>query len=473
MALPVVENTRAFLNTNVLHTKPLSSRMFHGVQHLNISIAHLNIEEGWKRKAVCITSKVLTLATYAISFNIALIEGISAAIFGFLGTLTQLAFTKNNDVIEKYSIKLLAYGLNSICTAGIAIASLGGCFSSRNDWALPDKHMNVSIFEGYTYLGSAATAQLFCTIMFNSIRGIKDNSPNIRATQASIEGTPYVFSDIVHSMNREYEMLGCENDFNPDEFARDYITAYPPSATNRDWTQDFDLGDFLEGQVFGPLTQLMEQFSDQYNLIAADGILERRETEVIMNPLSEAEKSYHDHLKTCVKEAIRHLIQDEWAKYIEVDNDFEKGKDRLAFFDAPWTIPIANIAQLIELEQPITCPETFNHADLVQHNNRLGIIRQLKPLLLSLTPNDKALLIERLIKTSMFELGARHYDHADAVDQLYNGIFRISHALHQGRLLTLPTINTDTLEGGGENYFGRCWGIAVEEYDVDPEDVMV
>lgn len=468
MAASIVENHNTYLNTNVLHIKPVSSRVFHGVQHLNISITQLGIEEDWKRKAVCIASKTLTLSTYLLSINIALIEAISAVTFGLLGTMIQLAFTKDNDLIEKYSIKALTYGLNSIATAGIAVGSLGGFFSSSIDWGIPNKHVQVSVFEGYSYLGSAAIAQLFSTMMFNSIRKVKDNSPNIRSTQATIEGIPCVFAEIARSMNRECEMLGCENDFEPKEFARDFISAYPPSSTERDWTKDFDLTEFLEEQVANPIQQLMQQFLHQYRLIEnTDEILERRETEIVMNPLSVAEKRYHDHLKTCVKEAIRHLIQDEWAKYIEEDNNFETGKDKLSYFDAAWTIPLANITQLIELASPLACPDTFDHENLTDHNIRKNTLQQLKRILRALSSNDKKLLIERLIKTSMFELETRHYDNIDAVNQLYHGINQISADLHQGQLLTLPTINLETLEGGGENYFGRCWGEGVAEYDAE------
>lgn len=467
MVAIVTENTNAYLNTNVLHAKPISSRMFHGIQHLNIKIAHLDVSDGWKRKTVAIASKALTLTTYALSIQVALIEGVASTIFGLLGTLFQLAFTKKNDMIEKYSIKSMAYGLNSICTAGLAIASIAKSFSSNNDWAVPTKHSNISIFDGYTYLGSAATAQLFCTVMFNSIRGIKDNAPTLRSNQAIIEGTPAIFSQITHSMRQEYEFVNCEADFDPMNYAQDYITSYPPALDDRDWANNFDLGEFLSDHVFKPLSELVEQFSDQYNFIESDNVLERRDAEYVMNPLSENEKRYHDVLKTYVKEAVKRLIQNEWAKYIEVDNDFENGKERLGYFDASWTIPLANIAQLVELENPLSCPAEFSQSDLAEHNNRRDKLIELKSLLDSISDNDKELLIERLIKTSMFELGPRHYDQQETVDTLYRGVYNLGGALHQSRLLTLPTINVETYEGGGENYFGRCWGDAFAEFDED------
>ena len=463
VSVAISVNTNAYLNNNVLHAKPLSSRILHKVQHLNIKIAHLPIQKGWKKNSIKILSGSVVAATYLITLQIAVIELTASLALGLLGTLFQLIATKDNDRIEKYSIKTLAYGLHSMCTMSLAFASLITLGLSRNEWSIPKKHVYASMIDGTTYLGSAATAQLFCTYMFNSIRGAKDNAYILRSNQAIVEGTPIVFSDMAKSIDIDCENVGVENDCDPKNFARDYLAAYPP-ANHRDWITDFDFIDFISGHVLNPLNSLVDQYTNNNHFIDADNILERTNTEVVINPYNDVEKRYHDHLKHCVTEAVRRMIQEEWAKYLDIANSMEEGTEILAGFYSEATIPLANIAQFIELEERIICPREFNQEDLTRYNTRKHRLETEKGILDSLSDGDRDLLIERLIKTSLFELGARRYANREAVDHLFNSITDLSGELHQGKLLTLPTINVDTYEGGGENYFGKCWQQAIQEY---------
>lgn len=450
------------LDQKVLHLKPLSPRIFHGAQHLHISFSKIQFEKGWQKISAKILSNSLLAASYVLAANAALIEGLASGVLGMTGALTQLLISRKSDLIEKYSIKTLAYSLNCLATTAISITSLIYFLNKNNDWALPKKHITASMLSGTAYLSAAALAQLFCTAMFNSIKGIKNDSPNVRSDQAIIEGTPWVFANIARSLHREFETVDDFNIKDARKYAEDYITAHPP--VRRDWLGHFDLGTFINEHVISSVSSLIDQYMRQNHFVESDSIYARNENEIILARFTASEENYHSHLKTCVKEAVRLMYANRWARYMDIANDYETGLESIEYFMPECTIPLANIAQLIEIERSICCPKRFTQEQLKVHDSRREDLLELKPMLDDMSENDKELLIEHLIKTSHFELGPRSYDNMRTVDHLYNKICELAGNLHQGPLMTLPSINCETYEGSGHNYFGDCWRDGVQEF---------
>ncbi len=461
-SVSAVGSGNAYLDQNVFHVKPVSPRLMQGAQHLFVNMSKIEFDQSWKNKSLKILSKAFLFTSYLLTMQLSVIESLALGIIGMSGTLVQLVISKKNDRIEKYSIKLLACSLHSLTTFAISAASSIYLFKKENDWAAPKQHLVVSQLSSTAYLCTSALAQLYCTLMFNSIRGKQDNAPLVRCNQAVIEGTPIVFEEIARSMHREYLALGNRNQCNPRDYARNFVAAHPIS--DRDWVNDFELDAFINGHILRGLSALIDQYAEYHNFIQSDQVLDRDDNEVVLSQFNALENRYHDHLKTCVKEAVRLMYENQWAKYLDVANDFEDGKDSLECYLPDCTIPLANIAQLIEIEQNNCCPREFTHENMQRFNNRRQGIAELKPLVEALTPDDKELLVERLIKTSLFELGNRRYDNQAAINEIYQKISALSGDMHQGPLMTMATVDVETMEGGGHNYFGDSWREGVEQY---------
>ncbi|ADI38750.1 putative uncharacterized protein [Waddlia chondrophila 2032/99] len=457
-----------YLDENVIHCKLLSPRIFQGAQHLFASMSKIQLEKSWQKTSFKIFTRIFLASSYLLTIQISLIEGAVSGIFCMIGAFSQLIIFRESAAIEKYSAKALACSLHSLATLSISIPSLIFILDKEKEWAAPKKHTVISMLSGTAYLSSAALAQLFCTTLFNSIKGKKDGSPLARSNQAIIEGTPIAFANITRSLEREYSMLGNQEACDTAKYARDYIAAHPPS--NRNWLNNFNLDEFICDHVLSGLSGLVDQYMQQNHFIESNLILETETHEVILAQFNEAETKYHEHLKTCVKEAVKKMHEHQWAKYLDIANSFEEGWENLENYMADCTIPLSNIAQLIEIEGENRCPKKFSFEKLKPHNQRKTQIDEIKFLLNTLTSEDRELLIERLIKTSLFELGSRNYQNEAVVDQIYQKIFILAGNLHQGTLLTLPTIDTNTFEGSGHNYFCDCWGEGIKECLVSRED---
>jgi hypothetical protein len=449
-----------YLEQNVLHFKPLSSRAFTAFQHLYAFSRHINIQTPWQDKCVKALFTGLTITGYLSAIILGLIEGIAFTSLGLIGMAFQALFTKNSDFIEKYSIKLAAYGLNSFTTFTIGILSLSQIKS--NEWGLPKLHSTATIIDHSIYMGTAALAQLFCGAVFNAIRNEVSKSPLIRANCVIIEATPSAFKDIVNSLSMDYSLITPEQPCDPETYANDFINAFP--SPERDWLRDFDLQAFLRDQTLGPLFALIEQYTTQHQFIDGEAVVDSNRNEIILNPYSNPEKIYHNHLKECVKEAVHQMSEQGWAKFLDVDNNFEAGMDALKDFDAGVTLPLANIAQYLEITHPIRCPYRFTHPDLLDYNtpSRLEKLQLLHATLATLSENDQKLLVEKLIKLSDFSLHDRSFEREESAELIYRSICDLSGHLHCGKLLTLPTIDLNNLEGGGENYFGNSWREGIE-----------
>src|SRR5690606_26275968 len=101
------------------------------------------------------------------------------------------------------------------------------------------------------------------------------------------------------------------------------------------------------------------------------------------------------------------MIAKGWAKHLNTKGSFEEGKEALECFDPSAAQPLAHIAQVKELENALHCPEQFKHRDLKKYNkpSRHEALAATTAAWKALPPPDRELLLERLIKTSAFDLG--------------------------------------------------------------------
>jgi hypothetical protein len=443
-----------------IHFKPLSSHLLHFTQHLHATLYQLTPENQWIGRGVKILTTSLAVLGYAGSVPIALIESVVSVIFGISGTLYQTLIDRDSNRAQKYTLLFFSYALHSLVNSVLGTATVFNLYGKGTCY--PKIHTSTAIIDRSTHIGTAATTHLFVGTFLNTLRGKENDLPSTNAYQIAIKATPDAFIHVAHSAQRDYTLLN-EEPTNLREFIQNYIETCPNEAQKLD--ESFCFSSFIRGQTLGLLVDGITHYLETHSAIENRSIYHHSQNEITLNPYSLKEKRYQELLKTCVKNGVYQMMQMQWARFLSPNNDFNEGKELLESFYPGATIPLANIAQLIELRGRILCPSLFSHQDLKKYNNpsRNKTLKSLASTLSLLTSRDFELLVEKLIKLSDFRLNGRQIQNSSRFNILYQQICTLAAELHQGKLLTLATIDTESLECGAENFFAKAWGETLNE----------
>ncbi len=436
-----------FMKKELLHVKPVSAHLLHGIQSFHAAI-YQSTNDRWHGRSIKFIATTLTYCGYAASIPIALIESVAGALLSCTTLLIQATLARNNVFLEKYAIKTLSYCLHGLGALAISIASIAS--KQLFEIVFPTYLCLPAVVAQGLHLGAAAAGQYFGAVVFNALRGCKNDLPITRASRALIEGLPAAFTEIVTCMNRDFEPFGWVLP-DPQAFIEEYMGNLP--SGEREWMDDFNLRDLLSDPQQHPLYSMIHHFMENIE-VKGEGT---STIEIPLDIYSARELDYQRHMKSCVTKGVQRMVENLWVVHLDRQN----GADVLEGFYPEATIPLANISQLMELEVEILCPESFEHADLQRYNSRHTSLQYAKQEWLRLTAEDKELLIERLITTSAFELGERPLQNPAAFDRLYQIVSSLSGDYHQGKLLSSATINLRDLSPGVQHHFGETWREAV------------
>ncbi|MGA8163641.1 MAG: hypothetical protein WB791_01285 [Waddliaceae bacterium] len=449
------------LKKNLLHFEPISARAFNAIRYSCAVLHRRGPKSGWEGKAL----RVLTVSASGIGCILTTLGGlgetaVSSSLF-FLAIAFHQITQKKHVLAEKIIAKSLSYSINSGITVAIAIAALVS--SSARPVLMPRYRIIATGISRFNYFMSAIMGQFFVGYAYGD-----EDIGRVRCGIASWEAAPDALSRLRNSFVADLD-IQTRNSFVADldiqtrNFQlRQFYEGLP--ADIREFFLNFDFSRYrreeqYRNQLHNQLTLIAPQLMQAWGIeVIAEG------NEFRLDTYGNEVKPYRDNLIEYVKMATRQMVEHKWAKYLSQEEDFEKGKELLESFDASATIPLAHIAQFIELqEEDSQCPNLFSHRDLQRYSSRKGKIDEAKELLSGISEDEKNSLIRQLIKGRVPHKGAQ-----TQVDKLYLKITELAGDLHQGKLMCLLTFNANSIEFSSEHLFGKAWRDALNEQIILP-----
>ncbi len=441
-----------------LHIMPLSSRLMNAVQNTHAFLQKSAPKEGWQGHFVRHFAKGIAFCGYLLNFPVALIEFVALGIIGLAGGIVATTGFEN-PALEKFSIKCLSYSLHSFVVFSIQCIALSKL--TNDSIFMPKTFTQAAILSEGAYLGSCAFANYVGALWF---KGTKDPSLKTWPLNALREGAPQAIVEVLGAFLRDHSHLSLHMiDLNG------FYNQLPEAQQTL--LRNFNILRITEPGYMQQYYPIIIHFLIQANILAggegAQAIEIEGTNEIELNIYTDLEKSYQAFLKDCIKEAYEKMIEEDFVKFLDKDNHSGQAHEMLATFDPSATIPLAHMAELIEIskgDEPF-CPEEFKHESLSSYNNpsRRERIMEAYADWFVMDPSDKELLIERLIKGSDFELQGRVVKNQSGFDHLYKETASLAADIHQGKLMSVLTFDVATQDFSSVNYFGKAWQEAAQE----------
>lgn len=426
------------VNKNLMHFQPISARILNAIQYTSAFVYQRGPREGMGAEILRFLTVCSSRMGYILTIPVALTEAIASFAFFTLGLTFHAATGKAYAPIENFTAKLLAYSMNSTLAFAAMIATF--VLPRINAVLIPRYRTVATGISLGSYLSSAMLAQYIVGKIFQG-----NDVGCARIVIAGAEGVSSALRGMFDSFVA---------DFNP-EFVH-YIesTAFYETLNQEDqqFIQSFDIRNLIQEPYRQNIVRIAAQYLNGIGVQTVSG----SNNELLINVYADADKTYQEALANFVKTATVKMIENDWVKYLSDDENIEEGKDLLESFDYASTIPLAHIAQLMELEVEIACPERFNHRDLAGYSDRKAKIEKAKQLLLQISSDEKMLLIKRLVK------GGDPFE-SKILNELYLQTAELAGALHQGKLMSVTTFNAETGDFSSDNLFGRAWSDALNE----------
>lgn len=450
---------------DLLHFTPLSAHIMRGLQLAHVHLTKMAPGEGWQGRTVKIFAKSLVVAGYIVNLPIALIEFLALGVLGVFGGIIHSLSGKSFNFLERFSIKCMSYCFHSFAVfviECIAFSKIG----TKHPF-FPKTFTQAAIVKQFSYVGTAALAN---NLMFQWFRGIGSPAANERMLQTLREGAPTAIVDIVQAFINDYAPVQL-NYVDLQQFFDDL------PVEQQELLRNFDVTRIREENYLQQYFPIIINFCMQANIIptgefeGADGAIVNNE--LALNIYSEEEKNYQTHLKDCVKAAYKEMTESKLCKFLSKKEDFNEGLEMLEMYDPTATIPLAHLAQVHELDNSaLPCPLKFKHKDLEHYNNpsRRERVLKTKEQWLKTAIADQVLMVERLIKGADFKMGDRSVQNQESWDNLYKEIASLASDIHQGKLMSVLTINLTDQNFSSINYFGKAWQEAAAAAEKDKEN---
>lgn len=440
-----------------LHLMPLSSRLMNAVQNGHAYLQKSAPKEGWQGHFVRHFAKGFAFCGYLLNFPIALTEFVALGIIGFVGGMIATTGVES-AALEKFSIKCLSYSLHSFVVFSIQCIALSKL--TQDSIFMPKTFTQAAILSEGAYLGSCAFANYVGALWF---KGTKDPSLKTWPLNALREGAPQAIVEVLGAFLRDHAHLSLQMiDLN------EFYNQLPENQQTL--LRNFNILRITEPGYMQQYYPIIILFLIQANILAGGDGVEAIEiegtNEIQLNIYSDLEKSYQAYLKDCIKAAYKKMVDKDLVKFLDKDNDSHQALEMLASFDPSAAIPLAHMAELIEIskgDEPF-CPEEFKHESLCAYNNpsRRERIMEAYADWFVMDPSDKELLVERLIKGSDFQLDGREVKDQKSFDHLYKEIASLAADLHQGKLMSVLTFDVASQDFSSVNFFGKAWQEALE-----------
>lgn len=441
---------------NLLHMKPISHQMGRGITFIGTVIQQSANQNLWHGKMKIGIAKGIVAVGYALNIVIAAIESVAAFTFAALALSLHAITRGRSTLMQKITLKMCAYWLNTILVAGVEVYCLKkGYFS---------KYHSLNALGNNAVHGVSALVVQFIGYGFDRWAGRNpvnnDTLPPsaIRAIRTLIELVPAVLRDTSKGAARDFSVHIRNNQNNPNlqVFLRnnpDYAEILNRFNLNRLRTDPAYRGDLLRllGNYFvqaGVLNGINNiNMNGQVQAPQAGG-----QIDVFGVNNNENDKNYQDGLKTIIKNAYIELYANEQLVCMLSDNDkadaekVQSGRSNLKA--SVCNEQLAHYAQLQEIKNEIACPETFSAQELRAYNNRRALIQMAKTLYNELTEREKQILTEKLLKKEDFEIQGLEENRKKKIQELFNDIRTLATQLPQGNLLKQNIVDIRPLNLG-------------------------
>lgn len=507
-----------YLNQNNLHLTPISARIFSGVRFLATAMHQCASPSSWHGHLVRGLAKGVIIVGYTVNTPFAVAEVVTTLTVGLLAALVHLFTQARSTLLQKYTIKCLAYCINSAAVTFIQIYGI-------MNWRFPIYHTWNAIGNHMIYLGSAALIHMIVGACFDHIAG---RNPEDRNAQVPAIDRILTFvwdhtqESVVHDV-----MNGMERDFGVSQVLRNFANIptlqrfYQAFPQHQTLLRDFQVSRLTDSSYRDALLTVMIDIGTYYHL------LERtpgNNLEVIVNVHTDAIKKYQKHLQGCVKQAYRDIYNNEELCFFlgsdapqsnqktaskgdaAVGKDSQKvpsraeqvaaGRDRLGFCDHDTILPLSHLTQLKELETTNVCPEQFvaaddaTNSDLREYNSRRAKIEAAGTLLAAYfnTTNENSekirlreILIRKLIYCASYDAEIQKLsidvrkqfvltdEQVKKLQPLFMAITNLGGALHQGKLMSQLTVDIRNGNFSGNNLFTKAIQEAYNEAETAKE----
>ncbi|MCX6990480.1 MAG: hypothetical protein NTX49_05390 [Chlamydiae bacterium] len=432
---PILRETSEYLSRDNMHFRPVSARVFHLINYSANELFYAAKE----RPTFEVPLKALAYATsytgMTLNSVVALVEAAATGAIAIVATIIHIATGAQSEFLQKYTLKCWSYSFNCSSVLITQVFFLAHGLATKY-------HLADAAILNVQSLTSSVVAHLVLGSMFNNIAG---RTVSVAYTTNFLTDAFRTAAVDLLQAARDDRLIAADR---PGAPGNDFFTRFPQ---HRQTVQRFFNRQAGDAQVTPEersiqLQAAVRDFMQHLGIAApvagapdAAGIIP------LGNNFTGAETAYQQKLERLVKDAstqvyrnddlVRHLCEDAAAA-----NPVQGGRDAIDGFFPEIYIPLANYAQLVELEGEITCPQRFSVGALAQYNARHAALLEAKRNLEALSPSEKALLIRKLLNSSINIEGVSA-DRKAAIQLVSNQIGALSGALHQGSLMSQMVLN--------------------------------
>lgn len=408
-----------YLKSDNLHYKPVSAWLGRGVLWTSTSLQKKKLTSGCLQFTVTVIAKGIVLGGALALMPVAAIEAASSLAIGTLAAILNRSLWNNrSEFLQKFSLKFIAYGINSLVVV-VALFALG--VSSPN---LRYHTINAAA-DHAIHIGSAAFVISFL-----------DRSPSSeRLVNLLHDSHPTLLEDLLDQLQSDFgiDMRGRVTE-NPT--LSDYLRRHPE---DRNFVQSFDFRRLSREVNYRRETlELLRRFLVDIRLIRAGQPMGNMNT-LEFNQNNSDEGNYQDRLGALLKHSFLEIYRSpELSHYLT--------KDQLENMQGEIFVPLTAYTQYKELLGEIGCPPRFSR-HLERYNSRQRDLIAAKRQLATLTTDQKSALVRKILCGSSFSVTGE-------VQELYLKISGLATPLYQGPLMKKHALNLGTL---GQGNFGRAF----------------
>jgi hypothetical protein len=408
-----------YLKSDNLHYKPLSARLGRAVLWTSTSLQKKKPTSSCLQFTVTLVAKGIILGGALALIPLAAVEAASSLAIGTLGMVLNRSLWKNrSEFLQKFSLKFIAYGINSLVVV-VALFALG--LSNPN---LRFHTVNAAA-DHAIHIGSAAFAISFL-----------DRSPSSeRLVNLLHDSHPTLLEDLLDQLQSDFG-LDLRGRVTENPTLTDYLRRHPE---DRNFIQSFDFRRLSREVNYRRETlELLRRFLVDIRLIRAGQPLANMNA-LELNQNNSDEGNYQDRLGALLKHSFLEIYRSaELSQYLS--------KDQLANMQGEIFVPLSSYTQYKELLGEIGCPPRFSR-HLERYNSRQRDLIAAKRQLDTLTTDQKSALVRKILCGSSFAVTGK-------VQEVYLKVSELANPLYRGPLMKKHTLNLGTL---GQGNFGQVF----------------
>jgi len=417
-----------YLNSNNLHFKPFCARIGRAVLWSATTLERQRSNH-WHGHVVHFASKTVLLLGAAATVPLALIEAVGIFAIGLAGVaFNSLICLNTSEFLQKHSVQCISYALHSLL---VSIALFATVLKNPN---LTYYTLN-AVADHTLHIGSAAATQLTLGLILDRVAGRSPHSAVVRTVNLFVDSHPDLLIDLANQIQTDFE-LNLRGRMREIPHWEAFLNGHPD---DRAFIETFDFTRLLREEPYRIRTaDLARRFLHQARLVgaAAPGDDPLR---FDLNQNTPQESAYQNRLAGMLKASFLEIHRTP-ALARCLDKEGDSGADLLEMLDAATYVPLTAYTQLKELEQPIECPAAFS-ANLTRYNERRAQLIEARNELLTLTPEEKQRLVEKVLKGSDANV-------EEKLQGLYRKIGVLAAPLYQGPLMTKTAINLRHADDG-------------------------